>query len=457
MDSRFVPIIFASLLILLPSAGTTQEPSAESPEEKIQAPDRVEVADTVDDSDITERLESILKATGWFETPSAAVHEGVVFLGGSAREEKHREWAGALAQNTEDVVAVVNEIDVTAPPFWDLSPAVEELGALGRSAVRALPSFLVGLLVLVLAWLASRIASVLYKKHLTERFDSRFLAEIVRRAVRLGIIIVGVFLALRISGLTGLAVTVLGGTGLIGLALGFAFRDIAENFLASILIGLQRPFRKQDRIQVAGHDGFVQSVNTRATLLMTLDGNHVQIPNATVYKDTITNFTANPNSRFEFLVGIGYTDNITQAQSIIRDILQSHPAVVKTSDVLVLVDSLGAATINLKVIFWINVAEYSGAKVRSAVIRMSKTALEDAGISMPDEAREVVFPDGVPIRDRMEVKTSSSVKMTPSAACEEEDSALSNEAEGELSPELEEIETQAKGSKLPEGGESLIQ
>src|SRR5690606_37970753 len=134
----------------------------------------------------------------------------------------------------------------------------------------------------------------------------------------------GLYLVLKVSGLTRLAVTVLGGTGLMGLVLGFAFRDIAENFLASILISMQNPFASGDLIEVAGHTGFVQSVNTRSTLLITLEGNHVQIPNATIYKETITNFTAIPNARFDFLVGIGYDDSLTLAQSVALQVLLDH-------------------------------------------------------------------------------------------------------------------------------------
>ena len=108
---------------------------------------------------------------------------------------------------------------------------------------------------------------------------------------------------LRVAGLTQLALTVLGGTGLIGIIIGFAFRDIAENFLASLLLSMRNPFNGGDLIEVAGYTGIVQNLNTRSTVLLTLDGNHVQIPNATVYKSTIKNYSSIPSRRAEFLVG----------------------------------------------------------------------------------------------------------------------------------------------------------
>ena len=118
---------------------------------------------------------------------------------------------------------------------------------------------------------------------------SRLLAEIAALATAGPILFIALNLVLQVSGLTRLALTVLGGTGIAGLIVGFAFRDIAENFLASVLLSVRQPFARDDLIDVAGFNGIVQQLNTRGTILMTPDGNHVQIPNATVYKSTIVN------------------------------------------------------------------------------------------------------------------------------------------------------------------------
>src|SRR5690606_22705702 len=115
---------------------------------------------------------------------------------------------------------------------------------------------------------------------------------------------------LRVFGLTQLAMTVVGGTGLIGLALGIAFRDITENFLASIFLSMHRPFETGDLVEITGETGYVQQLNVRTTILMTLDGNLVQIPTASVYKNNLRNFTTNANRRVDFAVGICYDDSI---------------------------------------------------------------------------------------------------------------------------------------------------
>ena len=118
------------------------------------------------------------------------------------------------------------------------------------------------------------------------------------------VFLAGTSIVLRVSGLTKLALTIVGGTGLVGLAVGIAFRDITENFLASIFLSIQRPFETGDLVEIVGVTGYVQQLNIRTTVLLTLDGNLVQLPNAAVYTSTVKNFKATPNRRENFVVGI---------------------------------------------------------------------------------------------------------------------------------------------------------
>ena len=271
----------------------------------------------------------------------------------------------------------------------------------------------------------------------------------------------GTYIVLRVCGLTQLALTVVGGTGLIGLAVGLAFRDITENFLASIVLSVQRPFETGDLLEVVGVTGYVQQLNVRSTILMTLDGNLVQIPNATIYKSNLRNFTTNPNRREDFVVGIGYEDSINDAQEIARKVLVDHPAVLNDPEPWVLADSMGLATINLRVYFWLNGREHSWLKVRSSVIRLVKLAFQEHGISMPDEAREVVFPQGVAVTvlegkpaDERNVRPK---KQLPADSSQGEPAAVSTKAEGGFSSEAEIIEEQARQAQPLKHGENLLQ
>ncbi|WP_436716612.1 mechanosensitive ion channel family protein [Roseiconus lacunae] len=380
-------------------ASVTDEGDSESSEEvDVQVADEVNVEPVNSDERIESRLQEIFEATGWFVNPQVNVDRGVAFLEGVADNKTHLGWAEATAMKTSDVVAVVNQIKVAQPPLWNFLPAVRSLRQLGQESIEALPLVLIAIFIGVISYYSARGSARAARYLARNRIDSTLLRQVFGNVIGVLLFIVGVYVALRVSGLTRLAVTLLGGTGLVGLALGFAFRDIAENYLASILISLNHPFRVGDLIEVEGAKGFVRKVTTRGTILNTLDGNQIQMPNSTVYKGKITNFTATPLSRRDFLVGIGFDDPIAEAQEIVMDVLANHVAVVDDPAPIVIVESLGSATINLRVYYWFNQAERSPLKVSSSVIRLVKQRLTDAKITMPDEARELVFPQGVPVQ-----------------------------------------------------------
>ncbi|MCB0063860.1 MAG: mechanosensitive ion channel, partial [Caldilineaceae bacterium] len=346
-----IVLIVTAPNVLAQDTGTDSTQDAES---TIEAPDQVDVQPVARDEEIANRLMTILRATEWFRNPTVTVRDGVVFLDGQSETEEYRTWAGNLARNTQDVVAVVNRLEVIQRSPWDFTPAFTELRSIGRESLQILPLILFGALILVVAWFAMRYTSALADRLLRRRVQNGFLRNLATTALSIPVFLLGLYLVLQVSGLTRLAITVLGGTGIAGLIVGIGFRDIMENFLATILISTRNPFKTGDRIEVAGHLGIVQQVNSRTTVLMSLDGNHIQIPNAIVYKSTIRNFTANPKRRLEFGVGIGYDDDLAAAQQTIIDTLSNHPTVLATPEPLALVDGLGAATVNLRIYFWVD-------------------------------------------------------------------------------------------------------
>jgi small conductance mechanosensitive channel len=439
-----------------PAPAVATDPTApRTPENAPQAPERVEVEPSARDHEIAERLTEILRATGWFTAPQVAVDEGVVFLEGSTDQEQNKEWARELAQNTEGVVAVVNRIGVVTPTVWDFTPARDELRSLGEGLVRGLPVIVVALIVLLFAWLCARLARGLLRRLLRRRVSSPLLLEAGARAGGILVFLLGLYLVLRISGLSRLAVTVIGGTGLIGLVLGIAFRDITENFLASLFLSLQQPFREGDLVELAGITGYVQRLTSRTTVLLTLQGNQVQVPNATVFKSVIRNFTSNPNRREDFSVGIGYQDAIPHAQEVALEVLANHPAVLKDPEPWVLVDNLGASTVNLRVYFWLDGSQHSSLKVRSSVIRLVKRAFQDAEISLPDEAREMIFPEGVPVR-MLDSESSRRSRQTESVPRGRDAEGASTTVEGSLYSEAHDIQEQARQAWSPDEGENLL-
>ena len=453
-------------LLTIPSAAISQVATdtagarARAQEELVVSPSRVDVSPKARDDDIQSRLQRVLEATKWFTTPTVRVEEGVVFLGGTAPSEELRKWAGDLARNTQDVVAVANRIEVNERSPWDFTRASAGMRTLWRDVQRAVPMLLFGAVILALFLGASMGAARLARSLLADRIKPKLLRSVIARAIGLFVFLLGVYVLLRILGLTQLALTVVGGTGLIGLVVGIAFRDITENFLASIFLSMQRPFHTGDLIEVAGITGYVQQLNMRTTIVMTLDGILVQIPNSAVYKSNIQNFTTNCNRREVFDVGIGYDDVISEAQEIARSVLLKHPAVLNNPEPAVLVNNLGTSTVTLRIYFWLDGSQHSWLKVRSSVIRLVKRAFQERGVSMPDEAREILFPRGVhvtlekPEEDGRDVATSDTEKSAhPELAGSE---PASTRAEGGLSSEAGVIREQARNAQPVPPEENLL-
>ena len=433
---------------------TAQEAPSEEKKPAAQqqeAPARVDVEPVAGDEEIAARLKKILEATEWFKAPQVRVEEGVVFLSGEANTPESKDWATKLAGNTQDVVAVANRMTVAKLSTWDFSPAWQELDSLHRNSIQALPALLVAAGILLLFWILAKLVSRVSRRIASRRTTNSLLREVISKTISIPVLLLGVYLALRISGLTRLAATVLGGTGLLGIVLGIAFRDIAENFLASILLSVQRPFRTGDLIVVEGRKGFIQSVTTRGTTIMTLEGNHVQIPNSTIYKSVIENITANPNQRQSFLVGLDYDDSLEEAQATILSVLQQHTAVLANPEPLVLVDELASSTVNLCIYFWIDISKHDGLKVRSSLIRLVKNALVENGFTLPDEAREVIFPKQVPVR-MLKADETQPRRAKPPKQSQDKSEKISTQSEGSLASDADEIEAQAKNSRQPESG-----
>lgn len=460
----FILLLTILLLALSPFSGAAPDavqaqgtPTPAPDDGPPDAPDRVEVEPQARDEQIRARLLSIMDATGWFIDPDVRVQDGVVFLMGQTEREDYRTWAGDLARRTQDVAAVVNQIEVLEPSVWDFTPAFNGLREQVRRIIRAIPLMILSIIILSIGWFLARVTVASANRSLRRRQISQLLTNVLARGAGLLVLLLSLYVVFYVAGLTGIALTLLGGTGLLGIALGIAFRDIAENFLASVFLSIQNPFHTGDLVDIDGTLGFVQTLTSRATVLMTVDGNHVQIPNATVYKSTIFNYTSNPNRRQDFIVGIGYDDSVEEAQEVALGIIAEHPAVLADPEPLVLAENFGPSTVDLHVYFWLDGQEHSHLKVKSSVMRQVKRAFEEAGISMPGEGRELLFRDELPIRllqpDEAPAPAPPAKPKAPRPAGED----VSTSAEGGLRSEAEEIQKQADRSRPPEEGRNLLE
>lgn len=431
-----------------PKANPEADPSAAAP------PAKVEVDPTATDSQIRTRLTRILKATDWYVAPEVKVEEGVVFLSGRTDTDRRRTWAGDLARSTTDVVAVVNRIEVIEPPVLDFSPALAGIADVWRGMVRGLPwlLFAIGVIfiTLIVAGFTRKVLLLILSRHM----QNPLLSSITAFAGALFVFLFGLYLILRVAGLSQLAFTVLGGTGIVGIILGIGFREITENFLATLLLSWHNPFRSGDQVEINGIEGYVERMTARTTVLITLDGNHVQIPNALVYKGIIHNYSSNPNRREHFTVEIGYDVKISRAQDIAMSVLTNHPAVLADPEPWVLVDHLEPKKITLKIFFWLNGQEHSRLKVRSSIIRLVKRAFQDESIFPAEPAPEPEPPQQPDLHLPPEVAAPPADEPDEPANASPEETVT--DAEGGLESEAEQIREQSRHARMPEKGRNLL-
>ncbi|MGB5251389.1 MAG: BON domain-containing protein, partial [Sedimenticolaceae bacterium] len=222
-------------------AGEAQKLTAPAKEELSLAPAKVDVKPVAHDEEIRKRLQRVLDATDWFNDPQVRVEEGVVFLNGKVESDELKKWAGDLAHNTQDVVAVANRLQVAQQSVWDFRQAWSGVMLLWRDFILALPFLVLALLILALTVGSALMTTRGIRALLRTRIRTKLLQNVIARAAGGFVVLCGVYLILRVSGLTQLALTLVGGTGLIGLIVGIAFRDITENFLASIFLSMQPP------------------------------------------------------------------------------------------------------------------------------------------------------------------------------------------------------------------------
>lgn len=293
---RYLPRLAAclTLAVALPAGGIaalsqTAEPAPAAPVIRTETDDQSDAA-------MAGRLRRIFGELGALSAVEVRVAQGVVTLGGALPDPVDVDRAEEIANRVEGVVAVQNDIQASADVGERVSPFLQKLNTLIRSVVSSAPLLLLGGLVLAafvgLGWWAASFSR--FWRRLT---PNPFVGELLAQAVRVAGVVSGVVLALNLVGATALMGTVLGGAGVIGLAIGFAVRDTLENYISSIMLSLRQPFRASDHVVIEGHEGKVVRLTSRATVLMTLDGNHLRIPNAIVFKAVILNYTRNPERR----------------------------------------------------------------------------------------------------------------------------------------------------------------
>ncbi|WP_298448260.1 mechanosensitive ion channel domain-containing protein [uncultured Marinobacter sp.] len=344
------------------------------------------------DSDelIAQRISGIFSQIPQFDSLQVNVTSGVVALSGETANEAQAQKALKLASRIEGAIAVDDRIVRTLDLQDNLDPLWDSLQNTLRGWIRALPLFLVAFSVFALvAFAGHRLAS--HAPLWSRVTRNPFLAELAGHAARLITILLGLLLALNILGATALMGTLLGGAGVLGLAISFAVKDSMENYISSIMLSIRQPFRAQEHVIINDYEGVVVRLTSRSTVLMTLDGNHLRIPNATVFKAVILNYSRNPQRRFDFVLGVDAEDDPALAIQTGLTAMQQLDWVLNDPEPNGIIESVGDSNILIKFTAWIDQRESDFGKARSLSIRAAKNALEAQGFTLPEPIYRLRF------------------------------------------------------------------
>lgn len=277
---------------------------------------------------------------------------------------------------------------------FDLSQALASLQGLVTSFLQHLPYFIIAIIVYVCFHFAARSVRRVIR-HFAERRRKHMNAGLVLgRLAEGGIMLVGVLVALVIAVPSFEPAQLIQLLGISGVAIGFAFRDILQNFLAGLLILLTEPFRINDQIIVGSFEGTVEEIETRATTIRTYDGRRVVIPNTNLFTQSVTVNTAFPTRRLQYDIGIGYGDDIAKAKAVITGAITDVHGIMRNPPPEVLVVGLADYTVTLRARWWINPPRRADTmESMSDALHAIKDALTEAGIDLPFPTRQILFHD----------------------------------------------------------------
>ena len=388
-------------------------PAAQAQETVEPAGPTIEIGESVtSDAEIRNRIQKIFREIDGLTSLGVSVSSGVVTLSGQVEEAALAKKAEDLVSRIAGVVAIENRLTEQTAVTERLKPVIGRFETRVQQTLDYLPLVLVAALVWLLIGLLGWFVTT-RKQPWGWLTPNAFIADLLRQTVWLAFLMFGALMALDILGATAVLGTILGAVGIIGLAIGFAVKDTVENYIASILLSIRQPFQPRDFIALEGMEGFVIRLTSRATILMDIDGNHIRIPNATVFKATIVNYTRNPERRFSFELGVDADSTLHEALAICQQTIDGLGFVLKNPEPGAWIEKVGDSNVLIGVSGWINQTETDFVKARSEAIRTVKTALEIAGFALPEPIYRLRFDAGAALPTAEQPKHKPGTKPAP--------------------------------------------
>ncbi|WP_431191163.1 mechanosensitive ion channel family protein [Leptolyngbya subtilissima] len=266
--------------------------------------------------------------------------------------------------------------------------------AMVNGIIILLPNVVLALIVFASFFFVARAIKKIVRNLTRNRRQARNLGMVLGRLAQGTTILVGLFIALTIVIPSLKASDLVQLLGISGVAIGFAFRDILQNFLAGILILLTEPFQIDDQIVFKDFEGTVENIETRATTIRTYDGRRIVIPNSELFTNSVTVNTAFENRRLECDIGIGYGDDIDEARRLILEAIYETDGVLKTPTPDAILVELAGSSVNIRARWWVQPPRRADVlDLQDRVLTNIKNKLTANGIDLPFPTQQILFHD----------------------------------------------------------------
>lgn len=254
-----------------------------------------------------------------------------------------------------------------------------QVQGLATQAVAFAPRLVIALAIFLVSLVVARLAGRAVER--SARKSGQEVGRLLARLTGVATLVVGTVIALdQVNvNVTGLVA----GLGLAGLTLGFALQDVAKNFVAGILLLMQRPFQIGDAIEVGSHEGKVTDVDIRATTITSWDGQHVIVPNADVFTSPIVNYSKYPTRRVVLELGVGYEEDLTRVRQVFLEAISGVEGVLNDPEPSVYCRNLGSAAVDVTAYLWMDQTQSSFLQVTSDAVQAMKQSAERENINLP--------------------------------------------------------------------------
>lgn len=285
----------------------------------------------------------------------------------------------------------------------------QSLSDLWHDFIAHLPQIIAAVLVLFATWAIAKLATFTARRLLSKARLRTSLRDLFRQLINLGVWVVGLTVAAIVVFPNMTPTKVFAALGVGSVAIGFAFKDIFENFFAGVLILWRFPFDPGDFIECGKISGKVEDITIRMTMIRRTTGELTVVPNAMLFKEPVEVWTDKDRRRITVICGVGYGEDVDAARQVIRDAAAACETVLDDEDVEIFAQEFGASSVNYEVTWWSRPTPLEIRRSRDEVVAAVKRALDDAGIEIPFPYRTLTFKEplemsaaGSPNRDASE-------------------------------------------------------